>query len=405
MVDRTLCPADPASSTLSWSGLKVKKLSMSRFTTSDDSGIVEWVKGRRQSQYFKGSAFSMAGLTTGTDMGQENLPDYIQYLVDPGSYAHQVAEVQLLQTHISFIALAGEYAYKWKKPVNLGFLDFSTLEKRKYFCEQELLLNRRLCPEVYLAVVYLSRQGDSFGLNEEGEIIEYGVQMTRLPADRMMSTMMGRGQLCRGDIDRIIARLVPFYARAERFGADKRFGSASAVAENVLENLDKIQPFIDNDILVRGQFERIGDFSKRFLGRQELFARRLHGGRVRDCHGDLHSGNICLAEEVCIFDCIEFSERLRCGDVAADVAFLAMDLDLHGEAQLSGYFIEQFILHSGDSGILDMLDFYKCYRACVRGKINLLTAIDPGLDTAESQRCRVQARRCFSMAESYVPIS
>ncbi len=335
-------------------------------------------------------------------MGQENLPDYIQYLMDPGCYTHPVAEVQLLQTHISFIALAGEYAYKWKKPVNLGFLDFSSLAKRKYFCEQELLLNRRLCPEVYLAVVHLSRRGDSFGLNEAGEVVEYGVQMTRLPADRMMGIMMGQGSLCQDDIDRIVARLVPFYERAKKFEGDQGFGSAPAVAENILQTLDQVEPFIDNDILGGGQFKRIGDFTKTFLGRSELFARRSRAGRIRDCHGDLHSGNICLTEEVCIFDCIEFSDRLRCGDVAADVAFLAMDLELHDQAQLAGYFIEQFILHSGDSGLLDMLTFYKCYRACVRGKINLLMAIDPGLDALEAQRCRAQARRCFTLAESYV---
>ncbi len=338
-------------------------------------------------------------------MGQENLPGYIQYLMDAGSYPHPADEVQLLQTHISFVVLAGDYVYKWKKPVNLGFLDFSTLGKRKYFCEQELVLNRRLCPEVYLDVVCIARQSGSFCLNGTGEIVEYGVQMARLPEDRMMGLMMERGLLCQSDIDRIVAKLVLFYARAEKFEAVKRFGSANVVAENVFQNLNQTEPFIDNDILRREQFKRILNFSTSFLGGEELFALRMDKGRVRDCHGDLHSGNICLTDEVCIFDCIEFSDRLRCGDVAADVAFLAMDLDLHGLAQLSGYFIEQFIDCSEDPGLLIMLDFYKCYRACVRGKINLLTAIDPALDAALALRYRTRAKQCFALAESYIPTS
>ena len=336
-------------------------------------------------------------------MGQENLPGYIQYLMDAGSYPHPVDEVRLLQTHISFVVLAGEYVYKWKKPVNLGFLDFSTLGERKYFCEQELILNRRLCPEVYLNVVHIARQGHSFCLNGTGEVVEYGVRMARLPEDRMMDKVVERRQLCESDIDRIIARLVPFYQGAVKSDAVKKFGSAKAVAANVLENLIQVEPLIDNDILGREQFERIRDFSASFLKREDLFELRMDDGRVCDCHGDLHCGNICLTDTVCIFDCIEFSDRLRCGDVAADVAFLAMDLDLHGQVKLSGYFIERFIDRSEDPGLLTMLDFYKCYRACVRGKINLLTAVTPALDADVSVQCRAQAKRCFALALGYIP--
>lgn len=346
-----------------------------------------------------------AELTVGHDMEQENLPGYIQYLMDVASYPHRAIDVRLLQTHISYIVLVGECVYKWKKPVNLGFLDFSTLEDRRYFCEQELSLNRRLCPDVYLDVVHIARQDDSFCLGGAGEVVEYGVRMARLPEDRMMGEVMERGALCQNEIDRIVARLVPFYAQAEKYGRGEGYGSAAAVAENIQENLRQIEPFIDDDILERRQFARIRDYSTGFLQREEIFLRRIDAGRIRDCHGDLHSGNICLTDEVCIFDCIEFSNRLRCGDVAADVAFLAMDLDLHGLVPLSEYFIERFILCSGDTGLLDVLDFYKCYRACVRGKINLLTAVDPGLESAAATRCGMLAKRCFALAESYLPTS
>lgn len=338
-------------------------------------------------------------------MGQEKLPAYIQYLLEASSYSHQADEIQLLQTHISFVVLAGLYAYKWKKPVNMGFLDFSTLEKRKYFCNQEIILNRRLCPEVYLDVARITRQGDSFCLNGHGEIVEYGVLMARLPEDRMMGRIMERRLLARSDIERIVAKLVPFYERADKSEEVNSYGSATVVAENILGNLSQVEPFIDHDILGRRQFERIRDFTTNFIGHEELFTLRQEEGRICDCHGDLHSGNICLVDEVCIFDCIEFSDRLRYGDVAADVAFLAMDLDLHGFEELSGYFIERFIDCSEDPMLLSILDFYKCYRACVRGKINLLTAITPTLATEVALQYRAQAKRCFTLAQSYVPVS
>lgn len=338
-------------------------------------------------------------------MGENNLPDYIQYLLRADSYPHPVDSLQLVQTHISFIILAGEYAYKWKKAVEFGFLDFSSMEKRKFYCEQELLLNRRLCPDVYLDVVSLSRHGDSFRLNDRGEIVEFGVKMMRLPEDKMMIPIMEKGLLKRRDIDHIVGKLVPFYNAAECSERVEKYGSVAAVGKNVLENLRQVEPFIETTLLGRRQFENIRDFSLSFLERKDLFSQRVEAGKIRDCHGDLHAGNICLADDVFIFDCIEFSDRLRCGDVAADVAFLAMDLDLHGFEQMSDYFIEQYVDASGDSDILSMLAFYKCYRACVRGKINLLTSLSLTLDASGVKKCRVQAKKCFDQAQRYQQIS
>jgi uncharacterized protein len=338
-------------------------------------------------------------------MGENNLPKYVQYLLRPDSYPHPVDDIRLVETHISYVVIAGDYVYKWKKTVDWGFLDFSTLVKRKFYCERELLLNRRLCPDVYLSVVSIGRQGSSYCLNGDSGVVEYGVKMIRLPEDRMMIPVMEKGFLSRGEIEKIVEKLVPFYERAEGDGRVKKFGTASAVAENVLNNLRQIEPYIDGSILTQRQFKDIRDFTVNFLDRGELFDQRLQAGRIRDCHGDLHAGNICLADKVYIFDCIEFSDRLRCGDVAADVAFLAMDLDLHGQNQLSSFFIERFVDESGDSQLLEMLAFYKCYRACVRGKINLLTALSPTLATGGVPRCREQARQCFALAASYVPDS
>lgn len=335
-------------------------------------------------------------------MAQESIPEYIQYLMDADVFPHPVADVLLVQTHISFVVLAGAFVYKWKKPVDFGFLNFSTLDKRRHFCRQELALNRRLCPGIYLDVVSISRDGGGrFRLNGRGAIVEYGVKMIRLPEELMMGRLIAEGLLQKSDLDRIVAKLVPFYELSE--GAKKlmRYGRVNEIGRSVLENFEQTERFIGQGVLGVRSYRDIRNFSVRFLARKELFEKRITEGKIRDCHGDLHSDNICLADDVHIFDCIEFSRRLRCLDIAADVAFLAMDLDLHGLRNFSEYFIEQFILASGDVGMKEVLDFYKCYRAYVRGKINLLTAIDSTVDAEVAGRCRERAGRYFELAESY----
>ena len=334
-------------------------------------------------------------------MSDVNLPAYIQYLQQETSYPHPAADVSLVQTHISFVLLAGDYVYKWKKPVDFGFLDFSTLEKRKYYCEQELQLNRRLCPDLYEELVSIHKDGDSFCLNGSGELVEYGIRMARMPEERMMGRVVAAGELNRGHLDAIIEQLVPFYQAAAGDAAIKEFGLASSVAVNVLENFEQTEKFVDQGAISRAQFDAIVSYSKEFLSHEERFQARIDAGKIRDCHGDMHSANICLADPVYIFDCIEFNERFRYTDVAADVAFLAMDLDFHGETELSNYFIEQFSAKSADPELVDMLNFYKCYRTYVRAKIALFTANDPGVDEKTTAACIEQAKKHFLLAEKY----
>ena len=339
-------------------------------------------------------------------MSPERLPEYIQFLMNADAYPHPVDAVRLIQTHISYVVLAGSFVYKWKKPVDLRFLNFSTLPRRRYYCRQELLLNRRLCPEnVYLDLVSLTCQNGAFRLGGRGRKMEYGVKMARLPEGRMMNRLIREGRVDRRDIDRIVTRLVPFYERSESSATVTGFGSVREVGRSVMDNFRQTAPYIGQEGLTPACFDRIRDFAVGFLANRRLFDHRMAEGRIRDCHGDLHTANICLADEVIIFDCIEFSRRLRCTDVAADVAFLAMDLDFHGLHNLSEYFIQRFMETSGDSGLLSMLGFYKCYRAYVRGKINLLTAIDPGVDKRTAGECRAQAGRYFSLAEAYAGMS
>lgn len=334
-------------------------------------------------------------------MPNENLPATIQALLDPAIYPHDVEEVLLVQTHISFVLLAGSFVYKIKKPVNFGFLDFTTLEKRQHFCEEELLLNRRLCPTLYLETLPINLENGQFNLAGAGETVEYCLKMARMPENKMMGNVIKAGNLTKAMLDKIVDILVPFYEKADGKSDIAQFGKAESVAVNILENFEQTEGFIGANALSQEQFDKINVYAKEFLKNEALFTTRIEAGRIRDCHGDLYSANICLAHEVFIFDCIEFNERFRYCDVASDVAFLAMDLDYQGLDELSDYFITSFIEKSGDNDIQDVLNFYKCYRAYVRGKIGLFTAHSPEVDAKTKETCLEQAAKYFTLAQRY----
>ena len=332
---------------------------------------------------------------------KSNLPDYISYLLLPGNYPHQVGEIELVQTHISFVILAGNFVYKWKKAIDFGFVDFSSQAKRKYYCEQELYLNRRLCPEIYLELCWLCREDGRFRLQGDGEIIEYGVKMLRMPEEAMMNKVIAAGGVRTRHLERIVEILVPFYRQADGGERVRGNGRAEAVAQTVFNNFAQTERFVGGTALSSDRFARIKAYTGAFLKQEELFAERVAAGYIRDCHGDLYSGNICLADNIYIFDCIEFNESLRFIDIAADVAFLAMDLDFHGLPELSDFFITLFIKESGDEHLRRMLNFYKCYRAYVRGKVGLLTAADATLEKSSAEASLRNAGRYFQLAEEY----
>jgi aminoglycoside phosphotransferase family enzyme len=339
-------------------------------------------------------------------MQNKQLPDFITFLLQPAAYEPQPSDVTLIQTHISYVIITDDLVYKFKKPVDFGFLDFTTLAKRHHFCQQELILNRRLCPSIYLGLVALEKTDAGFILTDEsrarsGNIIEYGIMMKRMPEERMMTNIITAGHLVPAMIDAICDVLVPFYAGAETGPDIRRFGRPAAVAVNIFENFTQTENFIGSPALSREQFDRIKKFSTDFLQREDLFAARTSAGRIRDCHGDLYSANICLADQVYIFDCIEFNERFRYCDVASDIAFLAMDLDYHGLPELSARFVAGMREKSGDAGLDAMLNFYKCYRAYVRGKINLFTANAPEVDDKTKAQCQEMAEKYMQLAERY----
>ncbi|RZW24668.1 MAG: hypothetical protein EX260_03795 [Desulfobulbaceae bacterium] len=331
----------------------------------------------------------------------QNLPDYITSLMKPDAYEHPADEVQLVQTHISYVLIVGQFVYKFKKPMNFGFLDFSSLEKRGHYCLQEITLNRRLCPEIYLERVAVTLSPDGYSLDGGGEIVEYGVKMRRLEEERMMSRVLAAGALTAAHLDQIVDTLVPFYESAEVNDEIRSYGRTETVAVNVVENFEQTETFVDGPALGRDQFEQVKTYALSVLKQEDRFNKRMKDERIRDCHGDLYSANICLSDKVYVFDCIEFNDRFRYSDVAGDIGFMAMDLDFHGLDELADYFVARYVERSGDRGLLDLIAFYKCYRAYVRGKINLFTAADTGVDAETRSACTAQAKRYFELARRY----
>jgi uncharacterized protein len=328
----------------------------------------------------------------------------VEALSDPGAYPEPTAAVSLVQTHISWVFLTDRFAYKVKKPVDLGFLNFTTLRRRHHYLHEELVLNRRLCPEIYLEVVPITVRGNRVAVGwprGAGQALDYALKMVRLPQERMMDEVADRGELTREHIDGIIARLVPFYQQAATGPRINKFGAPAIIAYNHEENFSRTEA-LAGQVFSRELFESISSFARDFLVRNRpLLLKRIHDGRIRDCHGDLHMKNICLADHIHIFDCIEFNPRFRYSDVAADVDFLAMDLDFHGWRDLSRHFVDRFARESRDPELLAVLDFYKCYRAYVRGKIHAFTAQDAEQAPEVREGALQTARAYFTLAGEY----
>lgn len=325
----------------------------------------------------------------------------VEEMKQPEFYGESVSQVRFLQTHISSVFLTGNRVYKLKKPLNFGFLDFSTLEQRERFCRAEVELNRRLAPSVYLDAVPITDDGERPTLQGEGEIVDWVVVMRQLDESLLGLNVWERGELEERHMDSLVEVLVPFYENAATGGKIDGYGEIAAIRVNTDENFAQTEEFVGK-MITRERFNHICDWTDRFYSDQvELFESRVPEGRIRESHGDLHLGNIFFEDPPVVFDCIEFNERFRCGDVAVDVAFLAMDLDFHGRPELARRLINRYVDASGDGRLPELLDFYKCYRAYVRGKIACFTSTDPGLDDGAKRAQRNRARRYFGLAYKY----
>jgi len=330
------------------------------------------------------------------------LPEIIQALLDPKAYPEPPPRVELVQTQISYIFLAGDYVYKIKKPVDMGFLDYTTLEKRLFFCNKEVELNRRLCADAYLGVVPITKDKGRFIIGGKGEVQEYAVKMRRLPQDTMMDVLLKQHKVTPEMVVSVAEILVKFHKKAATSEEITRIGGIDGVIHNTSENFAQTDKYF-NVIIEPETYRRLKTYTEGFLTTNSaLFRERMAAGKVRDCHGDLHAAHICFYQGICIYDCIEFIDRLRYTDVAADIAFLAMDLDHYGRQDLSGIFIDAYVKKSGDKELLKLLNFYKCYRAYVRGKVGCFQHDDQYISAGEKEKIAANARGYFKLAESYI---
>ncbi len=309
--------------------------------------------------------------------------------------------IKLVETHISYIFLTGTYAYKVKKAVVFEFLDFSSLEQRKFYCEHELKLNQRIAPEMYLEVLPITEQNGEIKIGGSGKVVEYVLKMMQLPPDGLMTDRLERGEVTRDIVDQLAASLVKFHAKAETSAEISAHASPIRIKERWKEQFDQIEEFV-GIVIGRRDFDFLREHVEGFVEKhQSLFLQRIKEDRVKRCHGDLHSGNIFIIDgRPQIFDCLEFNEAYASIDTMAEVAFFAMDMDYHGRNDLADYFIEKYIKYSGDVTGKALLNFYKAYYACVRGMVTSLR-LKEKRNADERVPIREKARRYFKLTIEY----
>ncbi|WP_040433049.1 bifunctional aminoglycoside phosphotransferase/ATP-binding protein [Chlorobium ferrooxidans] len=326
-------------------------------------------------------------------------------LSHPDAYNHEPGTIEVVETHISWVFITGTFAFKVKKPVDLGFLDFSTLEKRLHCCREELRLNRRLCPEIYLSVVPIIRYGEHLLFDEdekgEGEIIDYAVKMVRFDRTMELDRMMAAGKLRGEHIDTLSLLIARFHEGLAPAPPESGFGLPENVIKPVLHNFLHMEPVLD----VTGEKERIEILKAWSLqehqARHQLFLDRKRNGSIRQCHGDMHTGNMVLwREQILIFDCIEFSDMLSIIDVISDLAFLFMDLEHAGLTALAWRLLNGYLAETGDYCALPLLRFYAMYRAMVRAKVTAIRYSQTA-DPAAAAKSLEEHRSYLELAETY----
>lgn len=329
-----------------------------------------------------------------------DLPPVIRALLDPAIYPHPAHDLQLIQTHVSYVVLAGNFAYKVKKPVDFGFLNFSTLGRRGYYCRKEVVLNSRLCSDTYLGVVAIRETNGAYSLGGRGQIVEYAVQMRRLPQERMMDQLLAAGKLTPEMVRAVADKVARFHEAAETSPRIAEYG-AWAIRYAWDENIQQWQPYVGQTVTPE-QNRILTAFGEAFFARKkDVLRHRVEQLRIREGHSDLRSDAVCLEDGVCIMDCVEFNRRIRLVDVARDVGFLAMDLDYRDAPRFGQTFVDRYIEVSGDEEMRQIIDFYKSYNACVRGKVDGFRLSQPEVPEAEQRQARAAARRYFHLACKY----
>ena len=327
----------------------------------------------------------------------------IESLQNPALYDHPIEEFEVIETHISWVLLTGKYVYKIKKPVNYGFLDFSTLEKRHFYCEEELRLNRQLAPDLYLGVVTIHGSEKHPELNGQGPAIEYAVKMQQFPQSAQLDRLLTKHGLDNLVMDKLAGKVAHFHLSIDSVEKTSDFGDLNHVRQPILENFEHIRACID-DPATASQLEKLEHWSKQQLEElAELIQQRKAQGFVRECHGDMHLRNIAMwHNDIIIFDCIEFNKNFYLIDVMSEIAFLVMDLEDRHQDALAQRFLNSYLEITGDYEGLSLLRFYKVYRALVRAKVNALRIVQEQPGTQEYEQTFKDFMQYLKLTERYI---
>jgi len=333
----------------------------------------------------------------------EQINEVIKSLGNPAAYPQLIKEVKTIITAVSAVFLTGDYAYKFNKPLNLDFLDFSTLEKRKEQCEKEVKYNSLISPELYLGVVPITQEKNGqIVLDGKGTVVEYAVKMKQVDAEATMNNLLRKGKVSVDQIRELAKRICQFHAIAPSDDEVKAFGSFECVKKNWDEVLEKVEKYQDK-IVSKDDFSFLQRKGAEFLQQNKnLISSRVQKDKIKHCHGDFHSENVFMfKDKVLIFDGIVFNMNFPCSDVISEIAFMKMDLDFYGQKQLAEEFVQTYTQLSQDGDIPKLLPFYLCYRAAIRGWVASFTADDVNLTSEKKAETLEKAKKYYALAKNY----
>jgi len=334
---------------------------------------------------------------------QKPLPGYISSLLLPEVYDHTTENIRLIETHISWVILTGTFAYKIKKPVNLGFLDFSTLEKRHFYCNEELRLNSKLAPDIYLDVAPVTGSKEYAIISGTDPIIDYAIKMLQFPQDMQLDNMLIAGLLKAKHIDALANMVASFHQQTDIANENDSYGEPEKVYKPVKENFILIRQLIDDDRALGKLCELEKWSTLTFTDLTPIFVQRKRDGFIRECHGDLHLHNLALINEIPVaFDCIEFDPELRWIDPISDIAFLIMDLQERQKTDFAYRFLNTYLEKTGDYSACQILRFYLVYRAMVRAKVEAIRSSQGIINTLPQQQGGIAFQNYLSLATSYL---
>lgn len=333
-------------------------------------------------------------------MNTPTRPRWIDAFCRNDAFDHSISRIELIETHISWVVLTGDYAYKIKKPVNLGFLDFTTLDARHRFCDEELRLNLRLAPQLYLEIAAIVGSADAPRAFGNGNVLDYAVKMREFPQSALAGRLLADNALSRAQMDAFAAKVAAFHTKADVAKRGSPYGAPEEIIASARENFVQIAHLLSDSTDQTHIAELSAWTEQEYNTTAPLFAARLTDGYIRECHGDLHLGNIVrLDGQLVPFDCIEFNPTLRWIDVMSEVAFLVMDLMDHESSDLATRFLNVYLECTGDYAGLATLRFYLVYRALVRAKVHALRAAQSSMDTEEHTRLRLTSRHYIGLAQ------